>query len=71
LYLVRIECTSKYFKKRNFAGYCQNSNYLAKHDMEWLETVCDNGQAQNALGQVKFVFQTHIIYMHDTHQNSI
>jgi murein L,D-transpeptidase YcbB/YkuD len=23
----------------------QNSNYLAKHDMEWLKTVCDNGQA--------------------------
>jgi murein L,D-transpeptidase YcbB/YkuD len=64
----RIECTSKYFKKRNFAGYCQNSNYLAKHDMEWLENRVTRPGPQNALGQVKFVFQTHIIYMHDTHQ---
>jgi murein L,D-transpeptidase YcbB/YkuD len=34
--------------------------------MEWLENrVRQRPGPQNALGQVKFVFQTHIIYMHD------
>jgi hypothetical protein len=61
LYLVPIECVPKYFKK--FCQLLQNSNYLAKHDMEWLENRCDKGQAQNALGQVKFVFQTLTLFI--------
>jgi murein L,D-transpeptidase YcbB/YkuD len=43
----------KYFKKRNFTGYRKNSNYLAKHDMEWVgRRVRQRPGPQNALGQV-------------------
>jgi murein L,D-transpeptidase YcbB/YkuD len=51
---------------------------IAKTATIWLNTIWNGwkpcatkARPQNALGQVKFVFQTHIIYMHDTHQNSI
>jgi murein L,D-transpeptidase YcbB/YkuD len=36
LYLVPIGMCIKYFKKRNITSYRKNSNYLAKHDMEWV-----------------------------------
>jgi murein L,D-transpeptidase YcbB/YkuD len=45
----------------------QNSNYLAKHDMEWVgRRVRQRPGPQNALGQVKFHFPSYYFYMHDT-----
>jgi murein L,D-transpeptidase YcbB/YkuD len=65
LYLVPIECAIKYFEKRNFS-YRKNSNYLAKHDMEWVGRRVRQRPGQN-VGKVKFIFpNSHIIFMHDT-----
>jgi murein L,D-transpeptidase YcbB/YkuD len=33
--------------------------------MEWVDVALDKGP-QNALGQVKFIPNSHIIFMHDT-----
>jgi hypothetical protein len=67
LYLVPIGMFH-YFKKRNFTSYRKKSNYLAKHDMEWVgRRVRQRPGPQNALGKVKFIFpNSHIIFMHDT-----
>jgi murein L,D-transpeptidase YcbB/YkuD len=55
-------------RKEILPAIAKNSNYLAKHDMEWVgNRVRQRPGPQNALGQVKFVFpNSHIIYMHDT-----
>ena len=54
-------------------GMAKNSNYLAKHNMEW-----NNGQVRqkpgknNSLGLVKFMFpNSHNIYLHDTPSKSL
>jgi murein L,D-transpeptidase YcbB/YkuD len=36
LYLVPIGMFHQVFKKRNITSYRKKSNYLAKHDMEWV-----------------------------------
>ncbi|CAM2828574.1 L,D-transpeptidase family protein [Flavobacterium frigoris] len=55
-------------RKEILPAIAKNSNYLAKHDMEWVgNRVRQRPGEQNALGKVKFVFpNSHIIYMHDT-----
>jgi murein L,D-transpeptidase YcbB/YkuD len=60
-------------RKEILPAIAKNSNYLAKHDMEWVgNRVRQRPGTQNALGKVKFVFpNSHIIYMHDTPSKSL
>jgi murein L,D-transpeptidase YcbB/YkuD len=64
---------SSILRKEILPAIAKNSNYLAKHDMEWVgNRVRQRPGPQNALGQVKFVFpNSHIIYMHDTPSKSL
>jgi murein L,D-transpeptidase YcbB/YkuD len=45
-------------RKEILPAIAKKSNYLAKHDMEWVGRRVRQGQTQNALGQVKFIFPT-------------
>jgi murein L,D-transpeptidase YcbB/YkuD len=64
LYLVPIECPSSILRKEILPAIAKNSNYLAKHDMEWVgRRVRQRPGLQNALGQVKFVFPTLILFL--------
>jgi murein L,D-transpeptidase YcbB/YkuD len=64
---------SSILRKEILPAIAKNSNYLAKHDMEWVGSrLRQRPGPQNALGQVKFVFpNSHIIYMHDTPSKSL
>jgi murein L,D-transpeptidase YcbB/YkuD len=62
-----LNVPSSILRKEILPAIAKNSNYLAKHDMEWVgRRVRQRPGPQNALGQVKFIFPTHIIFMHDT-----
>jgi murein L,D-transpeptidase YcbB/YkuD len=39
---------SSILRKEILPAIAKNSNYLAKHDMEWVDVALDKGQAQNA-----------------------
>jgi murein L,D-transpeptidase YcbB/YkuD len=64
---------SSILRKEILPAIARNSNYLAKHDMEWVgHRVRQRPGPQNALGKVKFVFpNSHIIFMHDTPSKSL
>jgi murein L,D-transpeptidase YcbB/YkuD len=64
---------SSILRKEILPAIAKNSNYLAKHDMEWVgRRVRQRPGPQNALGKVKFVFpNSHIIFMHDTPSKSL
>jgi murein L,D-transpeptidase YcbB/YkuD len=64
LYLVPIECPSSILRKEILPAIAKNSNYLAKHDMEWVgRRVRQRPGPQNALGKVKFIFPTLILFL--------
>jgi murein L,D-transpeptidase YcbB/YkuD len=64
---------SSILRKEILPAIAKNSNYLAKHNMEWVGgRVRQRPGPQNALGKVKFIFpNSHIIFMHDTPSKSL
>ncbi len=60
-------------KKETLPGIRRNSNYLAKHNMEWNGgNVRQKPGPNNSLGLVKFLFpNSHSIYLHDSPAKSL
>jgi hypothetical protein len=53
---------SSILRKEILPAIAKNSNYLAKHDMEWVGNRVQQ-RRHHALGQVKFVFQTLTLFL--------
>ena len=64
---------SSILKNEILPAIANNSNYLAKNNMEWYgNRVRQKPGPKNALGLVKFLFpNSHTIYMHDTPSKSL
>ena len=60
-------------RKEILPAIAKNSNYLAKHDMEWNgDNLRQRPGPKNALGLVKFLFpNSNSIYLHDTPSKSL